>query len=54
MIYTSCYSTNIAKYFKEKELKDILQDLRNLDYKYKIGQIDLQIGLETILCKYCS
>lgn len=43
-----------AKYFKEKELKDILQDLRNLDYKYKIGQIDLQIGLETILCKYCS
>lgn len=43
-----------AKYFKETELKDILQDLRNLDYKYKIGQIDLQIGLETILCKYCS
>ncbi len=43
-----------AKYFKETELKNILQDLRNLDYKYKIGQIDLQIGLETILCKYCS
>lgn len=43
-----------AKYFKETELKNILQDLRNLDYQYKIGQIDLQIGLETILCKYCS
>lgn len=43
-----------AKYFKETELNNILQDLRNLDYQYKIGQIDLQIGLETILCKYCS
>lgn len=42
-----------AKYFKEKELKDILQSLRDLDYHYKIGLIDLQIGLESILCRYC-
>ncbi len=43
-----------AKSFSEKELKDILQELRNLDYNYKNGNIDLQIGLESILCRYCS
>ncbi len=43
-----------ASYFKEQELRNILQNLIDLDNNYKIGQIDLQIGLETILCKYCS
>ncbi len=43
-----------AKYFGEIELKNILQSLRDLDYQYKNGLIDLQIGLETILCQYCS
>ncbi len=43
-----------AKYFAEKELKAILQNLRDLDYHYKIGLIDLQVGLESILCRYCS
>ena len=43
-----------AKYFNEKDLKAILQNLRDLDYHYKIGLIDLQIGLESILCRYCS
>mgnify|MGYP005764488147 CR=1 FL=1 len=42
-----------SKYFKEKDLKNILQDLRDLDYNYKNGLIDLQIGLEAILCRYC-
>lgn len=42
-----------ANYFSERELKDILQNLRDLDSDYKIGLIDLQIGLETILCQYC-
>lgn len=43
-----------AKYFKEKELIKILQELIDLDYNYKAGNIDLQIGLESILCTYCS
>lgn len=43
-----------ANYFAEKELQGILQDLRDLDYDYKNGRIDLQVGLETILCKYCG
>lgn len=43
-----------AKYFEERELQNILQNLRDLDYNYKNGWIDLQVGLETILCQYCS
>ena len=43
-----------AKEFKEKELRQIIQELEDLDYKYKIGLIDLNIGLESILCTYCS
>lgn len=43
-----------SKYFSLKELKTILQKLIDLDYGYKIGEIDLQIGLESILCAYCS
>lgn len=43
-----------AKYFKTQELKNILQKLIDLDYDYKIGNIDLQLGLESILCAYCS
>lgn len=43
-----------ANYFKEIELRNILQNLMDLDCDYKIGKIDLQVGLETILCQYCS
>ena len=45
---------NQAKYFKEKELKEILQALRDLDYNYKNGLIDLEVGLESLLCYYCT
>ena len=43
-----------AKGFKTSELRKIIQELENLDYKYKIGLIDLNVGLEAILCAYCS
>lgn len=39
-----------AKGFKTSELRNIIQNLRDLDYKYKIGLIDLNIGLEAIIC----
>ena len=42
-----------ASYFKQNELRKILQELCDLDYKYKIGLIDLNVGLESILCAYC-
>ena len=43
-----------SKYFKMGELETILQELINLDYNYKIGNIDINIGLESILCRYCA
>ena len=43
-----------AHYFSIKDLKDILNELILLDKNSKIGLIDLNIGLEAILSKYCS
>ena len=43
-----------AKFFNKEELESIIKELSELDRKYKIGLIDLEIGLESILCKYCS
>ena len=44
---------NQASYFNLKELRKILQEFCDLDYKYKIGLIDLNVGIEAILCAYC-
>lgn len=41
---------NQAKFFSIASLRKILQDMIDLDYKYKIGLIDVNIGLETIIC----
>ena len=35
---------------EKDELKNVLQKLIELDYKSKQGQIDINIGLESILC----
>lgn len=43
-----------AAYFQDYELRKILQELSDLDYNYKIGLIDLNIGIESILCRYCG
>ena len=43
-----------AGYFSEEDLRKVLIELINLDESYKIGNSDLNIGLETILCRYCS
>ncbi len=50
---TGKYKTQ-ANYFEETELKQILSAFIDLDAGYKSGKIDLNIGLETILCNYCS
>ena len=44
----------LTKYFNESDLRMILQEFCDLDYNFKNGKIDLQVGLETILCRYCS
>lgn len=41
-----------AQYFKTDELRNILGELINLDKNYKSGLIDINIGLEAILCAY--
>jgi len=41
-----------AGYFKTNELRKILGELIELDNKYKLGKIDINIGLESILCAY--
>ena len=43
-----------ASYFKTSELRKILKELIELDYNYKNGKIDLDVGLRSILCSYCS
>lgn len=53
MFLTSKYKKQ-AGYFTEKTLREILQALINLDADSKLGQIDLQTGLEAILCNYCN
>ena len=39
-----------STYFTKKELRNILQKLIDLDYNSKQGLIDINVGLETILC----
>lgn len=43
-----------AGYFSMQELRKILEEFINLDYNYKIGLIDINIGVEAILCRYCG
>ena len=43
-----------VSFFKNNELRNILNELIDLDYNSKIGKIDIDIGLRSILCNYCS
>lgn len=43
-----------SEYFKESEIREIIQKLIDLDTSYKSGIIDINIGLEAVLCMYCS
>ena len=43
-----------AKYFTEKEIRNILDDMIKLDTNYKKGLIDVNVRVDAILCNYCS
>ena len=43
-----------ARYFTKEEIEKIMNEFINLDANYKVGLIDINIGLESILCRYCS
>ena len=53
MFLTRKYSEQ-ARFFTKEELRKIIDELINLDAGYKQGLIDLDIGLDSILCRYCS
>lgn len=44
---------NQSRYFNESEIENILEEMIELDYNYKNGNIDIEIGLRAILCKNC-
>lgn len=43
-----------AKYFEKGELRNLIDELIKIDELSKSGGIDINIGLESVLCKYCS
>ena len=45
---------NQARYFTKNEIEKIMEEFVSLDANYKVGFIDINIGLEAILCRYCS
>ena len=51
LFLTSKYEMQ-SKYFTEKELKERLQDMIELDRKSKVGLIDINIGLETLISNF--
>lgn len=53
LFLVSKYKTQ-ARYFETQELREVLEALIDLDANYKVGLISLEIGLEAILCRYCS
>ena len=53
MFLTTKYK-NQAKYFTKEEIEKIMEEFINLDANYKVGLIDINVGLEAILCGYCS
>lgn len=53
LFLVSKYKTQ-ARYFETQELREVIETLIDLDANYKIGLISLEIGLEAILCRYCS
>ena len=53
MFLINKYKTQ-ARYFTKDEIEKIMNEFVNLDANYKVGLIDINIGLESILCRYCS
>ena len=52
--FLACKYRMQSGYFKEAELKKLLKEFIDLDYKVKNGMMDINVGLESILCRYCS
>lgn len=43
-----------VSYFQKEKLRNMLQELVNIDYQSKNGLVDSEIALKSVLCAYCS
>ncbi len=43
-----------VSYFKQEDLRRILKEFVEMDYKSKNGLVDLDVALKSVLCTYCS
>ena len=43
-----------VSYFKQEDLRRILKEFVEIDYKSKNGLVDLNVALKSVLCTYCS
>lgn len=43
-----------VSYFKENDLRQMLKEFVEIDYKSKMGLIDINIALRSVLCNYCA
>ncbi len=43
-----------SSFFTEEKLYQLLNAFIDLDYNSKIGNIDIDVGLRSVLCNYCS
>lgn len=45
---------NQAKFFTQDEIRNLLNEFMYIDEASKSGNLDINVGLESVLCKYCA
>ena len=45
---------NQAKFFTQDEIRNLLNEFMYIDEASKNGNLDINVGLESVLCRYCS
>ena len=45
---------NQAKFFTQDEIRNLLNEFMYIDEAFKSGNLDINVGLESVLCRYCA
>lgn len=45
---------NQAKFFTQDEIRNLLNEFMYIDEASKSGNLDINVGLESVLCRYCT
>lgn len=45
---------NQAKFFTQDEIRNLLNEFMYIDEASKNGNLDINVGLESVLCRYCA